>query len=63
MKTSILFVIFGLALLFALSVAIEMEEEETDRGCGTMWSPCSTEKPCCDNFSCQPAIKWCIWSP
>uniref|UniRef100_A0A482ZGP8 U13-Theraphotoxin-Ct1c_1 n=1 Tax=Coremiocnemis tropix TaxID=1904443 RepID=A0A482ZGP8_CORTR len=38
MKTSILFVIFGLALLFALSAATEMEE--TDRECGYFWWKC-----------------------
>uniref|UniRef100_A0A482ZD06 Delta-Theraphotoxin-Ct1a_1 n=1 Tax=Coremiocnemis tropix TaxID=1904443 RepID=A0A482ZD06_CORTR len=62
MKTSILFVIFGLALLFALSAATEMEE--TDRECGYFWWKCGEGKPpCCTGYSCKIGLYLCIWSP
>nr|B1P1B8.1 RecName: Full=Delta-theraphotoxin-Cg1a 3; Short=Delta-TRTX-Cg1a; AltName: Full=Jingzhaotoxin-1.3; Short=JZTX-1.3; AltName: Full=Jingzhaotoxin-I.3; Short=JZTX-I.3; AltName: Full=Peptide F5-24.92; Flags: Precursor [Chilobrachys guangxiensis]ABY71668.1 cystine knot toxin [Chilobrachys guangxiensis] len=62
MKTSILFVIFSLALVFALSPATEIEE--TDRACGQFWWKCGEGKPpCCANFACKIGLYLCIWSP
>nr|B1P1D0.1 RecName: Full=U10-theraphotoxin-Cg1a 2; Short=U10-TRTX-Cg1a; AltName: Full=Jingzhaotoxin-13.2; Short=JZTX-13.2; AltName: Full=Peptide F5-18.88; Flags: Precursor [Chilobrachys guangxiensis]ABY71680.1 cystine knot toxin [Chilobrachys guangxiensis] len=59
MKTSVLFVIFGLALLLCLSFAAELED--TGRQCGEFMWKCGAGKPtCCSGYDCSPTWKWCV---
>nr|B1P1C7.1 RecName: Full=U9-theraphotoxin-Cg1a; Short=U9-TRTX-Cg1a; AltName: Full=Jingzhaotoxin-49; Short=JZTX-49; AltName: Full=Peptide F2-41.53; Flags: Precursor [Chilobrachys guangxiensis]ABY71677.1 cystine knot toxin [Chilobrachys guangxiensis] len=59
MKTLVLFIIFGLAALFLLSSANELEE--TERGCGLLMDACDGKSTfCCSGYNCSPTWKWCV---
>nr|B1P1A4.1 RecName: Full=U1-theraphotoxin-Cg1a 2; Short=U1-TRTX-Cg1a; AltName: Full=Jingzhaotoxin-7.2; Short=JZTX-7.2; AltName: Full=Jingzhaotoxin-VII.2; Short=JZTX-VII.2; AltName: Full=Peptide F5-16.20; Flags: Precursor [Chilobrachys guangxiensis]ABY71654.1 cystine knot toxin [Chilobrachys guangxiensis] len=61
MKTSALFVIFGLVLLFCNSFAAELEM--TGRGCGGLMAGCDGKSTfCCSGYNCSPTWKWCVYA-
>nr|P0DM67.1 RecName: Full=Orally active insecticidal peptide-3; Short=Toxin OAIP 3; Flags: Precursor [Selenotypus plumipes] len=62
MKTSVLFAILGLALLFCLSFGVELEE--TGRECGGLMTRCDGKTTfCCSGMNCSPTWKWCVYAP
>nr|B1P1C0.1 RecName: Full=U8-theraphotoxin-Cg1a 2; Short=U8-TRTX-Cg1a; AltName: Full=Jingzhaotoxin-14; Short=JZTX-14; Flags: Precursor [Chilobrachys guangxiensis]ABY71670.1 cystine knot toxin [Chilobrachys guangxiensis] len=59
MKTLVLFIIFGLAALFLLSSATELEE--TERGCQKFFWTCHPgQPPCCSGLACTWPTEICI---
>nr|ABY71681.1 cystine knot toxin [Chilobrachys guangxiensis] len=59
MKTTILVVILGLTLLFALSAATELKDEERD--CKGFQVKCKKDSECCSSYVCGSQWKWCVY--